>query len=75
MLTDGTSYYLVKIKEEFEDHETGKVKKDVKQKLVRAVSVTDSEAKVTKLYDGVTWDWNVISSVETKIDEVIDGDK
>ena len=71
MLTDGTNYYLVKVKEEYEDHETGKVKKDIKQKLVKAVSVSDSETKVTELYKGVTWDWSIISSSESKIDEVI----
>ena len=71
MLTDGTNYYLVKIKEEFTDYETGKTKKEVKQKLVKAISVSDSETKVTELYKGITWDWSIISSSESKIDEVI----
>jgi len=64
------TFYLVKVREEFMD-EKGKVKKVVKQKLVNAVSVTDSEVKVTGLYRGVTFDWEIISSSLSPIDEII----
>lgn len=65
------NYYLVRVKEEFLD-EKGKTKLTVKQKLVSAVSITDSEVKVTKLYTGVTFDWSIIGSNVSKIDEVIE---
>ncbi len=66
------AYYLVRVKEEFLDEKSGKPKATVKQKLVKAVSVTDSEAKTTKLYTGVTFDWAIIGSNVSKIDEVIE---
>jgi hypothetical protein len=66
------NYYLVRVKEEFEDAESGKIKKTVRQKLVNAVSVTDSEAKVNKLYTGVTFDWAIVGSTLSVIDEVIE---
>lgn len=65
-------YYLVRVKEEFLDEKTAKPKATVKQKLVKAVSITDSEVKVTKLYTGVTFDWAIIGSNVSKIDEVIE---
>jgi hypothetical protein len=65
-------YYLVRVKEEFEDPQSGKTKKVVRQKLVRAVSITDSEAKVNKLYTSVTFDWEIIGSNVSSIDEVIE---
>ena len=43
------AFYLVKVREEWEDEKSGKKKAVVKHKLVKAVSVTDSEAKVAKL--------------------------
>ena len=66
------AYYLVRVREEWIDEKSGKVKIEVKQKLVKAVSVTDSEVKVTKLYNGVTFDWAIIGSNVSKIDEVIE---
>lgn len=65
------AYYLVRVKEEWIDEKSGKTKVSVKQKLVSAVSITDSEAKVTKLYSGSTFDWSIIGSNLSKIDEVI----
>ena len=65
-------YYLVRVKESFIDEKSAKEKSVVKQKLVKAVSVTDSEVKITKLYQGVTFDWEIIGSNQSKIDEVIE---
>lgn len=65
-------YYLVRVKEEWIDEKSGKVKAVVKQKLVKAISITDSEVKISKLYQGITFDWSIIGSNVSKIDEVID---
>lgn len=65
-------YYLVRVKEEWFDEKSGKPKSTVKSKLVKAVSITDSEAKVTKLYTGCTFDWFIIGSNVSKIDEVVE---
>ena len=65
-------YYLVRVKEEFEDEKSGKLKATTKSKLVRAISVSDSEVKVTKLYTGVTFDWAIIGSSVSPIDEVLE---
>ena len=67
-----SAYYLVRVKEEFLDEKTAKLKSTVKQKLVKAISITDSEVKITKLYEGVTFDWAIIGSNVSKIDEVIE---
>jgi hypothetical protein len=67
-----SDYYLVRVKEEFIDEKSGKPKATIKQKLVKAVSITDSEVKVTKLYTGVTFDWAIVGSNVSKIDEVIE---
>jgi len=66
------AYYLVRVKEEWQDEKSGKLKAVVKQKLVKAVSITDSEVKVTKLYEGTTFDWAIIGSNVSKIDDVIE---
>jgi hypothetical protein len=66
------AYYLVKVREEWIDEKSGKMKKVDKMKLVKAVSVTDTEAKINKLYTGVTFDWALVGSTLSKIDEVIE---
>ena len=66
------AFYLVRVKEGWLDEKSGKVKATVKQKLVKAVSITDSEAKVAKLYEGCTFDWSIIGSNLSKIDEVVE---
>jgi hypothetical protein len=55
------------------DENSGKVKKMKEEKLVRAYSPTDVEAKVTKIYENYTMDWRITAIVESKIDEVIEG--
>jgi hypothetical protein len=42
------------------------------EKLVKAYSPTDVEAKVTKVYENYTMDWRITGIVESKIDEVIE---
>jgi hypothetical protein len=54
------------------DTETGKVKKQREEKLVKGYSPTDVEAKITKVYETYTMDWRITSIVESKIDEVIE---
>jgi hypothetical protein len=54
------------------DTETGKVKKQREEKLVKGYSPTDVEAKITKAYETYTMDWRITSIVESKIDEVIE---
>ena len=65
------TYYLVKVREHIES-EKGKVKIVTREKLIDAVSFTDVEAKITKLYEGVTFEWNIASVSVSKIDEVIE---
>ena len=64
-------YFIAKLYYEFPDEETGKVKKVKEEKLVKAYSPTDVEAKVTKKYEGFTHEWRITSVSESKIDEVI----
>jgi hypothetical protein len=66
------AFYLVRVRESWLDEKSGKEKVAIKQKLVKAISVTDSEAKITKLYVGVTFDWAIIGSNLSKIDEIVE---
>jgi hypothetical protein len=54
------------------DTETGKVKKQREEKLVKGYSPTDIEAKVTKVYENYSMEWRITSISESKIDEVIE---
>lgn len=65
------SYFIAKVQEKFEDEETGKVKSKSVQYLVNAESVTESEAKVYKLYEGSTVPFEVKSVQDSRILEVI----
>ena len=66
-------YFVAKITTDLVDSESGKVKKQREEKLVRGYSPTDVEAKVTKVYENYSMDWRITAIVESKIDEVIDG--
>ena len=66
-------YFVAKITTDMVDNESGKVKKMREEKLVRAYSPTDVEAKVTKVYENYSMDWRITAIVESKIDEVIEG--
>ena len=65
-------YFVAKIQYELPDESTGKIKKIREEKLVKGFSVTDVEAKVTKIFENYTMDWRITAIVESKIDEVID---
>ena len=65
-------YFVAKITTDMVDTETGKVKKQREEKLVRGFSPTDVEAKVTKVYENYSMDWRITSISESKIDEVIE---
>jgi hypothetical protein len=65
-------YFVAKITTDMVDTESGKVKKQREEKLVRAYSPTDVEAKVTKIYENYSQDWRITAIVESKIDEVIE---
>lgn len=65
-------YFIAKLVLEFTDTESGKKKKLKEEKLVKGISPTDIEAKVTKQYEGYSEDWRITSIVESKIDEVIE---
>ena len=62
--------YLGKVRVTFLD-ENDKLKKQVFQHLVEAVSVTDAEAKLVVEYKGDTRNWNVISVTESPIENFI----
>lgn len=66
-------YFIAKITTDLVDSESGKVKKQREEKLVRGFSPTDVEAKVTKVYENYSMDWRITAIVESKIDEVIEG--
>jgi len=65
-------YFIAKLYYELPDSESGKLKKIREEKLVRGYSPTDVEAKITKRYEGLTYDWRITSIAESKIDEVIE---
>ena len=65
-------YFVARVTTDMVDENTGKVKKIKEEKLVKAFSPTDVEAKVTKAYEAYTMDWRIIAIVESKIDEVIE---
>jgi hypothetical protein len=65
-------YFVAKITTDNVDSETGKVKKNREEKLVRGYNPTDVEAKVTKIYQNYSQEWRITAIVESKIDEVIE---
>jgi hypothetical protein len=67
-----SKYFVSKVQYDLPDENSGKIKKITEMKLVRAISVTDVEAKVTEKYQGFQHDWRITSVIESKIDEVIE---
>jgi hypothetical protein len=65
-------YFVAKITTDMADEASGKIKKIKEEKLVRAFSPTDVEAKVTKIYENYSQEWRITAIVESKIDEVIE---
>jgi predicted SPOUT superfamily RNA methylase MTH1 len=65
-------YFIARVTIDLVDSESGKVKKQKEEKLVRGYNPTDVEAKVTKVFEHYTQDWRITAIVESKIDEVID---
>ena len=70
-MTDGTFWYTVCVQIITEDGETGKIKKTKEYSLVRAVSVTDAEAKVVKAFENMRGEQRIVNVTESKITEVI----
>ena len=71
-MEQGEKYFVAKICSDLLDAESGKVRKMREEKLVKAYSPTDVEAKVSKVYENYTMDWRITGIVESKIDEVIE---
>jgi len=65
-------YFVAKVTIDMADAETGKIKKQKEEKLVKGYNPTDVEAKVTKVFESYTQDWRITAIVESKIDEVIE---
>ena len=65
-------YFVAKITIDMVDSESGKIKKQREEELVKGFNPTDVEAKVTKIFEAYTQDWRITAIVESKIDEVID---
>jgi len=65
-------YFVAKVAIDMVDSESGKIKKQKEEKLVRGYSPTDVEAKVTKVFEAYTQDRRITAIVESKIDEVIE---
>jgi hypothetical protein len=53
------------------DPKTGKEKKQKTTFLVDAMTVTEAEARIVKMYSGVSIDYRVVGAKESKIAEVI----
>ena len=64
-------FYEVQVEVEFES-DSGRVKKVKEYYLVKAVSVTDAEAKIYKEFEGEQNDWDVKMVKESKIRKVVD---
>ena len=71
-MEQGEKYFVAKIVTDIVDSESGKTKKQKEEKLVKAYSPTDVEAKITKIYENYSFDWRITSITESKIDEVIE---
>ena len=65
-------YFVARVTTDIVDENTGKVKKQREEKLVKGYSPTDIEAKVTKVYENYSMAWRITSISESKIDEVIE---
>jgi hypothetical protein len=65
-------YFVARVTTDMVDENSGKVKKIKEEKLVKAYSPTDVEAKVTGAYQTYTLPWRITAIVESKIDEVIE---
>jgi len=65
-------YFIARVTIDMVDSESGKVKKQKEEKLVKGYNPTDVEAKVTKVFEHYTQDWRITAIVESKIDEVIE---
>ena len=65
-------YFVAKVAIDMVDAESGKIKKQKEEKLVKGYSPTDVEAKVTKVFEAYTQDWRITAIVESKIDEVVE---
>jgi hypothetical protein len=65
-------YFVAKITIDDVDSESGKIKKQKEEKLVKGFSPTDVEAKVTKLFEVYSQDWRITAIVESKINEVVE---
>lgn len=64
-------YYKAKVREKIED-DKGKIKKTTAEYLVDAVSVTDVEVQITNEYNGVGFEWELLSVSETKIVKILE---
>ena len=65
-------YFVAKITLDDVDSESGKIKKQKEEKLVKGFSPTDVEAKVTKLFESYSQDWRITAIAESKINEVVE---
>lgn len=70
-MNDGIFWYSVAIQVLITDQEAGRVKKQKENYLVRAVSVTDAEAKITTFFEKTTIDYRIVNVSESKFIEVI----
>lgn len=64
-------YYNVKV-QVAQEQDSGKIKTAIEAYLVKAVSVTDAEVKITEDFKGYPLDWKVKSVTATKIIKVIE---
>lgn len=65
-------YFEVSVEEVVStDPKSGKEKKQKTTYLVDAMTVTEAEARIVKLYSGVSMDYRVVGAKESKIAEVV----
>ena len=65
-------YFIARVTIDMVDSESGKVKKQKEEKLVKGYNPTDVESKITKVFENYTQDWRITAIVESNIDEVIE---
>lgn len=70
-MSNQDQYYNVKV-QVAQEQDSGKIKTATEAYLVKAVSVTDAEAKIAEDFQGYPLDWQVKSVTATKILKVIE---
>jgi len=64
-------YYIVKVKFETVDDNTGRIRKTYEQYLVETIDISDAESKIKERFKDAISDFSVVSVQESKIMGVV----